>query len=170
MKYDFTNQQYTAFLNPVAVSDTDSLYSSNMGSDPPGSITQSGVSGAYSCAVKANIGDRPMDYISGFPVARMSNRRINVAANISSTETGAYTLNGRINDTPIAVTPTASCFMPTLDQWSDEAFYIGGSTNAGYCSYTTQRDTTPSSVAADSTGIGSTGSTGCLVVYDSAVS
>ena len=45
MKYEFTNQQYTDFLNSVAATDTYSLYNADMGSNPRGGITQSGNSG-----------------------------------------------------------------------------------------------------------------------------
>ncbi|MFM7519085.1 MAG: PEP-CTERM sorting domain-containing protein, partial [Planctomycetota bacterium] len=40
MKYEFTNQQYTDFLNSVAATDTYSLYNTNMGSDDRGGITR----------------------------------------------------------------------------------------------------------------------------------
>ena len=46
MKYEFTNQQYTDFLNSVAATDTYSLYNTNMGSNARGGITRSGASGS----------------------------------------------------------------------------------------------------------------------------
>ena len=45
MKYEFTNQQYTTFLNSAAKTDTNSLFNENMGSDPRGGITRKGSSG-----------------------------------------------------------------------------------------------------------------------------
>ena len=52
MKYEFTNQQYTDFLNSVAATDTYSLYNANMGSNAVGGITRSGQEGSYSYSVK----------------------------------------------------------------------------------------------------------------------
>ena len=46
MKYEWTNSQYTAFLNSVAATDTYSLYNASMGSNARGGITQSGSSGS----------------------------------------------------------------------------------------------------------------------------
>jgi len=34
MKFEFTNQQYTDFLNSIAATDTYSLYNASMGSNP----------------------------------------------------------------------------------------------------------------------------------------
>ena len=43
MKYEFTNDQYTEFLNAVAKTDTYSLYNPLMGTNTRGGITRSGV-------------------------------------------------------------------------------------------------------------------------------
>jgi len=52
-KHEVTNDQYAEFLNAVAATDTNGLYSASMGSDARGGITQSGVSGSFTYAVKA---------------------------------------------------------------------------------------------------------------------
>ena len=88
MKYEFTNQLYTEFLNSVAATDTFSLYNANMGSNARGGITQSGAPGSYSYSAKTNMGDKPVNYVSWFDAARVSNWYQNGATPSSSTETG----------------------------------------------------------------------------------
>ena len=166
MKFEFTNQQYTAFLNSVAATDTYSLYNTNMGSNARGGITQSGASGSYTYATKTNMGDKPVNYVSWFDAARVSNWLMNGATGTSSTETGAYTLNNATSGNAPAVNPGATFYIPTENQWYKAAYYKGGSTNAGYWDYATQSDTAPTAVTAGSTGIGSSGSTGNFANYD----
>jgi formylglycine-generating enzyme required for sulfatase activity len=166
MKYEWTNSQYTDFLNSVAATDTYSLYNASMGSDARGGITQSGASGSYTYAVKSNMGDKPVNYVSKFDAARVSNWLMNGATGTSSTETGAYTLSGGTSGNTPAVNSGASYFLPTENQWYKAAYYKGGSTNAGYWDYATQSDTAPTAVTAGTTGIGSAGSTGNFANYN----
>ena len=166
MKYEFTNQQYKDFLNSVASTDTYSLYRSSMGSDSRGGITRNGVSGSYTYAVKPNMGDKPVNFVTWFNAARVSNWLMNGGTSSSSTETGAYTLNGATSGNAPAVNLGATFYIPTRDQWYKAAYYKGGSTNAGYWDYATQSDLPPTTVTADSTGIGSAGSTGNFANYN----
>ena len=155
MKYEFTNQQYADFLNSVAHTDTYSLYNANMGSNARGGITQSGTSGSYTYAVKTNMSDKPVNYVSWFDAARVANWLMNGATSSSSTETGAYTLvGGQISGTAPAVNDGASFYIPTENQWYKAAFYKGGNTNAGYWDYPTQSDADPNPVTSGTTGIG----------------
>ena len=176
MKFEWTNSQYTAFLNSVAATDTYSLYNANMGEDRRAGITQSGVSGSYTYAVKANMGDKPVNYVSWFDAARVSNWLMNGGTSLSSTETGAYTfMGGQTTGNAPAVNSGATFYVPTEDQWYKAAYYKGGSTNAGYWDYATQSDLAPTAVTAapapptDETGIGSAGSTGNFANFDRAV-
>jgi hypothetical protein len=57
----------------VAKTDTYSLYNASMGSNARGGITQSGASGAYTYSAKTNMGDKPVNYVSWFDAARVSN-------------------------------------------------------------------------------------------------
>jgi len=167
MKYEWTNSQYTDFLNTVAATDTYSLFNASMGSNARGGITRSGASGSYSYAVRSNMGDKPVNFVSWFDAARVSNWLMNGATGTSSTETGAYTLvGGQTSGTAPAVNPGATFYIPTEDQWYKAAYYKGGSTSAGYWDYATQSDTAPTAVTADSTGIGSAGSTGNFANYN----
>jgi formylglycine-generating enzyme required for sulfatase activity len=170
MKYEFTNQQYTDFLNSVAATDTYSLYNADMSSNARGGITQSGASGSFTYSVKTNMGDKPVNYVSWFDAARVSNWLMNGGTSSSSTETGAYTLNGGTSGNAPAVNPGATFYVPTQDQWYKAAYYKGGGTDAGYWNYATQSDTGPTAVAAGSTGIGSAGSTGNFANYQMAAS
>jgi formylglycine-generating enzyme required for sulfatase activity len=162
MKFEFTNQQYTDFLNSVAATDTYSLYNASMGSNARGGITRSGASGSYTYATKTNMGDKPVNYVSWFDAARVANWLMNGATGTSSTETGAYTLNTAI------MNPGATFSVPTEDQWYKAAYYKGSGTNAGYWDYATQSNTAPTAVTAGSTGIGSSGSTGNFANYNNA--
>jgi formylglycine-generating enzyme required for sulfatase activity len=162
MKFEFTNQQYTDFLNSVAATDTYSLYSTSMGSDPRGGITRSGTSGSYTYAVRTNMGDKPVIYVNWFDAARVSNWLMNGATGTSSTETGAYTLvGGQTSGTAPARNFGATFYVPTEDQFYKAAYYKGGGTNAGYWDYATQSNTAPTAVTSGTTGIGSA-STGTI--------
>ena len=168
MKFEFTNQQYKDFLNSVAATDTYALYNANMGLNARGGITQSGTSGAYTYATRTNMGDKPVNYVSWFDAARVSNWLMNGGTSSSSTETGAYTLSGSTSGNAPAVNSGATFYIPTENQWYKAAYYKGGSTNAGYWDYATQSDSVPTAVTAGSTGIGSSGSTGNFANYNSA--
>ena len=167
MKYELTNQQYAEFLNSVASTDTYLLYQTEMGRDAHGGITRSGVAGSYSYAVKPNMGDKPVNFVSWFDAARMSNWLHNGANNSSSTESGAYTLvGGQTVGTPPSANAAAKFFIPSEDQWYKAAYFKGGSTDAGYWDFATQDDIAPTAVTADVTGIGSAGNMGNFANFD----
>jgi formylglycine-generating enzyme required for sulfatase activity len=170
MKLEFTNQQYTAFLNSVDPTGTNpnSVYSGSMGSNVRGGITNTGTTNGSRYAVKTNMGDKPVNYVSWWDAARVTNWLMNGATGTSSTETGAYTLSGGTSGNVPAVNPGATFYIPTENQWYKAAYYKGGSTNAGYWDYATQSDTAPTPVTAGSTGIGSSGSTGNFANYNAA--
>jgi formylglycine-generating enzyme len=163
MKYEFTNQQYTDFLNSVDAGGTNlySLYNERMGSNTRGGISfTSGAASGSKYAVRADMGDKPVNYVSWFDAARVSNWLMNGATSSSSTETGAYTLGGATSGNAPAVNNGATFYVPTEDQWYKAAYYKGGGTNAGYWDYATQSDSAPTAVTAGTTGIGSAGNTG----------
>ena len=72
-KYEVTNAQYAAFLNAVAATDANNLYDTNMGINARGGITRSGASGSFTYAVKANMGDKPVNYVSWYDALRFCN-------------------------------------------------------------------------------------------------
>jgi formylglycine-generating enzyme required for sulfatase activity len=168
MKYEWTNSRYADFLNSVAATDTYSLYNADMGSDARGGITQNGASGSYTYATKTNMSDKPVNFVSWWDAARVSNWLMNGGTSSSSTETGAYTfIGGQTTGNAPAVNSGATVYIPTEDQWYKAAYYKGGSTNAGYWDYATQSDVAPTAVTSGSTGIGSSGSEGNFANYNS---
>ena len=171
MKFEFQNSQYADFLNAVDPSGTNpnAVYNLNMGSNARGGISfTSGAASGSKYAIRTNMGDKPVNFVSWFDAARVANWLQNGQGS-GSTETGAYTLvNGQTSGTAPAANPGASYFLPTEDQWYKAAYYKGGGTNAGYWNYATQSDTAPTAVTAGNTGIGSAGSTGNFANYDSA--
>jgi sulfatase modifying factor 1 len=159
MKFEFTNAQYADFLNAVdpSGSNPNSVYKLDMGSNARGGISfTSGAASGSKYAIRTNMGDKPVNYVSWFDAARVANWLQNGQGS-GSTETGAYTLNGATTGDAVAVNPGASYLLPTEDQWYKAAYYKGGGTNAGYWDYATQSDSIPTAVTAGSTGIGSAG-------------
>ena len=129
MKYEFTNQQYTEFLNSVDPNGTNpnSVYNSNMGSGARGGISfTSGAASGSKYAARSNMGGKPVNFVSWFDAARVSNWLMNGATGTSSTETGAYTLNDATSGNAPAVNPGATFYVPMEDQWYKAAFYQGG--------------------------------------------
>ena len=160
MKFEFTNQQYTDFLNSVDPNGTNpnSVYNENMDINVRGGISfTSGNASGSKYAVKSNMGDKPVIIVNWFDAARVSNWLMNGATGTSSMETGAYTLNNAISGDAPAVNPGATFYIPTENQWYKAAYYKGGSTNAGYWTYATQSDTAPTAVNATSVGTGTSG-------------
>jgi formylglycine-generating enzyme len=158
-KYEVTNDQYTAFLNAVAATDTFGLYTLLMGSDnAPGGIKRSGSSGNYAYAVKANMGNKPVVFVSFWSAARFVNwlhngQPIGLQGN-TTTEAGAYNLGGILEPpNTIQREPNARWFIPTEDEWHKAAYYDpakpGG---AGYWDYATGSDTPPTIATANSAG------------------
>ncbi|MDA1200500.1 MAG: SUMF1/EgtB/PvdO family nonheme iron enzyme, partial [Planctomycetota bacterium] len=163
MKFEWTNSQYVEFLNAVDPNGTNpnSVYNDSMGSNARGGVnfdTNGSTGSKY--AARANMGDKPVNYVSWFDAARVANWLQN-GQGTGSTETGAYTLNNATGGTVPAVNSGATYYIPTEDQWYKAAYYKGSKgsgMNAGYWDYATQRDTAPTAVTADATGIGSAGS------------
>jgi formylglycine-generating enzyme required for sulfatase activity len=156
-KYEFTNQQYIDFLNSVDTSGTNpnSVYNPTMGTGPRGGISfSSGAASGSKYGVKPNMGNKPVNYVSWFDAARVSNWYQNGATGSSSTETGAYTLvGGQTSGVAPAANSGATFYVPTQDQWYKAAYYKGGGTSAGYWDYATQSDSAPTAVTADVTGM-----------------
>ncbi len=155
-KYDVTIGQYTAFLNAVAATDTHSLYNSQMLSDRNiMGVVRHGVSGSYSYSVVGSA-NCPITYVSWYDSARFSNWMANGqptgAQTSTTTENGAYNVNGAITGNRVAknvtnpntsAAPTFS--MPTENEWYKAAYYSPtlNSGSGGYYAYATQSDTAP---------------------------
>lgn len=161
--YPVTIGQYASFLNAVAKSDTYALYNTNMGTNlNVAGINRTGTSGAYSYSVMTNAGssgNRPISYVSWFDAARFANWMANGQPTGSqsgtTTENGAYALNGVVSGTAPARNATnpntgrAPTFtLPTENEWFKAAYY-DPSLNAGaggYWEYATRSDTAPGNI------------------------
>jgi formylglycine-generating enzyme required for sulfatase activity len=168
MKFEFTNQQYVQFLNSVDANGnkTNGIYNELMGTDVRGGISfTSGNSAGTKYAVRTNMGNKPVNFVSWFDAARVSNWLHNGATSSSSMETGAYTLNDATSGNAAALNAGARFFIPSENQWYKAAYYKGGSTNE-YWAYGTASNTLPTSVTAGGTGDGSAGSSGNFANYD----
>jgi formylglycine-generating enzyme required for sulfatase activity len=156
--YDVTGSQYTAFLNAVGSTDTYALYNANMGTDTSvAQISRSGTAGTYTYAVMNSTGSRPISYVSWFDSARfsnwMSNGQPRGAQNDTTTENGAYYVNGATSGNAVAANATnpntslAPTFrIPLENEWYKAAYYspnYGGSGVGGYYAYATQSSTDP---------------------------
>jgi sulfatase modifying factor 1 len=159
-KYDVTIGQYTAFLNAVAVTDTYGLYNSGMGTEfNIAGISQAGGSGSY-FYTPIGSANRPITFVSWFDSARFANWMANGqptgAQTSTTTENGAYNVNGAISGNAVAknaTNPNTSAaptfYVPTENEWYKAAYYspnYGGVGVPGYYAYATQSNTAPGNV------------------------
>ena len=159
--YDVTGSQYTEFLNAVGSTDTFGLYDADMGTDPNSygyaQISQSGSFGSYTYAVMNGTGNRPITFVSWFDCARfanwMSNGRPSGAQNDTTTENGAYNLNGAASGNNVSKNATnpntglaPTFWIPLENEWYKAAYYspnYGGSGIGGYYAFATQSNSAP---------------------------
>lgn len=154
-RYEVTNDQYAEFLNAVATTDTNGLYNASMGSDPRGGITLGGACGETYC-VKANMGNKPVNYVSFFDAMRfvnwLHNGQPTGAQDSTTTEAGVYTVTDGLSETRAA---DARFFIPTNSEWYKAAYYqpstSGGDTD-DYWLYPTRSNSMPTHASADTSG------------------
>ncbi len=181
-RYEISIDQYAAFLNAVAASDPNDLYSTEaMGLNTAG-IARIGPDGfhTYSVAGPYGItppgadspGGRPIAYVTWYDCARfanwMSNGQPTGAQGPTTTEDGAYDLVHASPGTAPAVNATNPNTglpplyrIPTENEWYKAAYYKGGSTNAGYWDYATQSN----SLAGNTLGSGASQANYVTSVY-----
>ena len=163
-KYIVTIGQYTSFLNAVAKIDTYALYNTMMGTYPGvAGISRGGSSGSYTYSVLNNGGDssnRPITEVNWFDAARFANWMANGqptgAQGSTTTENGAYSLNGATSGPAPGkkeINPNTSAaptfYIPTEDEWYKAAYYSpvkGGVGSPGYYAYATQSDSAPGNI------------------------
>jgi sulfatase modifying factor 1 len=156
--YEVTAGQYTEFLSKVAVTDTYGLYNTtmadiyyyNLGASPGCNIQRSGTSGNYSYSVASDYANRPVNYVSWGDAARFANWLHNGqptgAQDLTTTEDGAYYLNGAISGTALLAVSRETDWkwaVTSEDEWYKAAYYKGGGTNAGYWDHPTSTDSVP---------------------------
>lgn len=153
-KFEVTINQYTAFLNAVARTDTYNLWSSQMSAPPPTrGISRSGSAGSYSYAAIGN-GNRPIAYVSWFDAARFVNwlnhGQPTGLQSATTTETGAYNLNGATTGTGFtrSLATGAGFVLPNPDEWYKAGYYqpaTAGGPAGDYWIYPTRSNTQPNS-------------------------
>jgi formylglycine-generating enzyme required for sulfatase activity len=151
--YDVTIGQYVQFLNAVAKTDPYSVYNASMGMDYNYStqgISETGSPGSYSYSVTGSnpqAANCPVFDVSWLDAARFCNWLQNGqpigSEGTSTTEAGAYTLNGDVSFGTESRNAGATYFIPSENEWYKAAYYVGGGTNAGYWTYPTQSNTAP---------------------------
>jgi sulfatase modifying factor 1 len=151
-KYTVTIEQYTEFLNAVAQTDAYGLYSTNMQNVPNvAGIARTGSSGSYVYSVMNSSGNHPITSVSWFSAARFANWMANGqpagAQNDSTTEDGAYQLEGKMEGSTVIkrlINPNTSgaptFYLPSNDEWYKAAYYNGSGT---YYLFATQSNTAP---------------------------
>ena len=153
---EVTNAQYASFLNAVAASDPNNLYSPNMNNEVTGGITRSGSSGNFSYTVKPNMANKPVNYVSWFDAARFCNWLTNGQGS-ASTETGVYTFTGTNSISSINrdLSNPRQVFIPTENEWYKAAYHqpsSQGGDNDNYWLYATQSNAAPTIATATNTG------------------
>lgn len=164
-KYEFTNNQYTEFLNAI---DPDGVNPNSVYDTRSGVVGKAGVTfdaqaaNGSRYAVKANMGDKPAILITWFTAARVANWLHNggqAYETSDATETapqngGAYPLGTATTGNTVVKNPNALYWVPSENEWYKAAFYKGGGVNAGYWDWATQNSSTPNPVTADAVGNG----------------
>jgi formylglycine-generating enzyme required for sulfatase activity len=159
-KYEVTNAQYAEFLNAVNPTGSgtggvgpNGVYNTSMGTNVRGGITyNAGAANGAKYTIRANMGNKPVNFVSWYDSARFTNWLGN-GQGAGSTETGAYTLSG--NTGIITKNVGATVYIPSEDEWYKAAYYdptagAGGGDN--YWLYPTQSNTAPTVASANSTG------------------
>jgi len=154
-KYEVTAGQYTAFLNAVAKTDTYGLYNTGMSRTDYGSgITQGGSYGSYVYSVASTFANRPVNYVSWGDAARFANWLTNDqptgAQGLTTTEDGAYYLNGATSNTQLLAVSRksgATWAITSENEWYKAAYY--NPATGTYFEYPTSSDTAPGQDMAD---------------------
>lgn len=149
-KTEVTATQYCAFLNAVAqTSDPYALYNTNMASDRNVASIQRAYDTTNKSYLYTTIGGAesfPITYVSWPSAARFCNWLHNDQPtgneDASTTEEGAYELDGLTNGVVLAAT-NACWSLPTENQWYKAAYCKGGNLKNNYWKYPTQKNTAP---------------------------
>ncbi len=126
-RYEVTNREYVEFLNAVAKSDANGLYSPEMG-DGYGGIVRSGSPGSFSYSTRQGRADKPVNFVSFWDGLRFANWLHNGqptgAQGPTTTEDGAYTLTpSGISNNSVMRNDDARVFLTSEDEWYKAAYY-----------------------------------------------
>jgi hypothetical protein len=160
-KYEVTAAQYTEFLNAVAKTDTYGLYDEHMDYDsgpPVGgfptnwgcNIKRSGNPGNYTYEVAADWANRPVNWVSFWDAARfinwLQNGQPTGVQGSSTTEDGAYTLNGFDGNDGSSITRNSGArwWLPGANEWYKAAFHKNDGVTGNYWNYAAATNAVPS--------------------------
>lgn len=155
-QYVITCCEYVYFLNCIAKSDTYNLYNSLMTTR----ISRTGTDGNYIYFVNGSYANKPVTPVSWFNAARycnwLHNNRPNGNQDLSTTEDGAYFLNGSVTGNAAPKKSNALYHIPSENEWYKAAYYTTNKDGSGpgYWIYATQSDVVPTCVSADNDGNG----------------
>ncbi|MBN2447392.1 MAG: SUMF1/EgtB/PvdO family nonheme iron enzyme, partial [Phycisphaerae bacterium] len=158
-KYEVTAGQYTEFLNKVAGVDAHGLYNTKMWVWAEGCKIEryagNGTSGdPYQYRVAADWANRPVNYVGWDDAARFANWLHNGqptgAQDLTTTEDGAYYLNGAWTDAQLLAVSREADWkwaIPSDDEWYKAAYHDPNKPGSvKYWDYPTQSDTVPTNV------------------------
>lgn len=133
-KYEITNSQYVKFLNAVAQTDPRDLYDDRMSSSSMGGINQIVIgSGDYEYAIKTNMSNKPVNFVSFISAIRFINWLNNGADWVVSEsdvdlkiDTGSYNVipvDSSGSTYLIIKNQNQKYYLPTLNQWHKAAYF-----------------------------------------------
>jgi formylglycine-generating enzyme required for sulfatase activity len=179
MKYEFTNTRYAEFLNAIDPQGTNpqGVWAASMGSSNQGGISQvpgNALGSRY--VVKTDFADKPVNFMSSFSVARVANWLQNGSpvsptttdsSGTAAQNTGAYAIGTATSGNLPAKSAGARYWIPLENEWYKAAYYNPtlNSGSGGYTTYGNGFSTTPGSVTASVTGVGSASGTGNFANY-----
>lgn len=153
---EVTNAQYTAFLNAVAVTDTNSLYNVGM-AGPLSGINRAGSPGSYVYSTASGRANHPVNFVSFWDAARFANWMENGqpvgAQGNSTTEDGTYTLTpSGMSGNTVTRNAGGHWAVTSASEWYKAAYHQpasqGGDTD-DYWLYPTGGNTPPSGAQAN---------------------
>jgi sulfatase modifying factor 1 len=148
--HEVTVGQYTEFLNAVAATDTYGLYQPLMATiSNIAGIARTGALGSYAYNVIGSP-NKPVAYVDWGSAARFANWLHNNqptgAQNASTTEGGAYTLNGATSNAGLSAVVRnvgAQWFIPSENEWYKAAYHKNDGVTGNYWDYPMSTDLVP---------------------------
>ena len=145
-KFEVTNEEYCAFLNGAAKTDSYELYDGRMG-EQYGGILRSGEAGSFTYSAKDGMAKKPVNWVTWLSCVRYANWLSNGGGS-GDTESGSYTIKwGQVtppNHAALAAGKTLKWALASENEWYKAAYFDaekpGG---AGYWPYACKGGSAP---------------------------